>query len=176
MRARRGLGVVLHGEGRELLVAQALQGVVVQVDMGEFHCGVGDGVQVHREAVVLAGDLHPAGEAVFHGLIAAPVAELELKGLAPQGQAHELMPQADAEQGLLPQAFAGIVDAVGHGRGVAGAVAQDNAVGVKGQDVFRRGGRGDHQDFQAPGLEAADDVEFDPEIVKYDLFAGALGI
>lgn len=174
MGPRGGLGVVLDGKGRQLLVAQALQGVVVQVEVGEFHLGVGDGVDVHREAVVLAGDFHPAGEAVLHGLVAAPVAELELEGASPQGQTHELVPQADAEQGFLAQALPGVVDAVGHRRGVAGAVGQDDAVGIQGQNVGGRGFRRNYQHLQTPGLEGADNVEFHPEIVENDFFPRAL--
>ena len=48
----RGLGVILHGEHRQLLVAQALDGLVVQVDMGDL----GLGGELIERAAVLAPD------------------------------------------------------------------------------------------------------------------------
>jgi len=103
--AGAGLRVVLHREGLEFGMAQALQGVVVQVDVGDLYRRVGDGVQVHGKAVILGSDLHPAVEKIFHRLVAPPVAELELKGAPAQGQSQELVTQADAEHRLLAQAL-----------------------------------------------------------------------
>ena len=75
------------------------------------------------ETVVLGGDGNLAGLEVLHRLVGPAVAELELEGLAAEGQAHELVAETNAEHRFLPQALADIVDAVGHRRGVAGAVA-----------------------------------------------------
>ena len=78
--------------------------------------------------------------------------ELELEGPAPQGQPQELVPQADAEHGLGPQALADVVHGIGDRGRVPGTVAEDDAVGLQRQDRGGRGGGRHHQDFQAPGF------------------------
>ena len=67
-------------------MAQALQGVVVQIDVGQLHRRVRDGLQIHREAVILGGDFHSPGELALYRLISAPVPELQLLGLALGGR------------------------------------------------------------------------------------------
>ena len=55
------------------------------------------GWQRHREAVVVAGDLHLAGADVLHGLVHAAVAEAQLVGAKAERPAEHLAAQADAE-------------------------------------------------------------------------------
>src|SRR3546814_9376749 len=57
--------------------------------------------RVDAEAVVLAGDEHAPGIEVLHGVVGAVVAGFHLDGLAADGQAHDLVAQADAEGGQL---------------------------------------------------------------------------
>src|SRR5688572_12219076 len=59
MRAGRGLGVALEAEGRAVAARQALKRVVEQADVGRAQVGR-QALLVHCEAVVLAGDAHPA--------------------------------------------------------------------------------------------------------------------
>ena len=42
-------------------MAQAFQGVVVQVDVREFDFALVDRFGIHREVVIVRGDLHLAG-------------------------------------------------------------------------------------------------------------------
>src|ERR1700722_8002144 len=88
MRAGRGLGVVLDGEGGPVEQPQALDDTVVEVDVGDLG-GAERGVELdsagpvaagragrqgHREAVVVAGDLDAAGAQVLDRLVHAAVA------------------------------------------------------------------------------------------------------
>ena len=63
VRAGRRLRVVLHGEGPRAGGAEALDGAVVQVHVGDAAVSRQVAI-VHREAVVLAGDLDLAGRLV----------------------------------------------------------------------------------------------------------------
>src|SRR6185295_7552863 len=92
------LGMVLYGEGRLALHREALDGAVVQVQVGDLGA-VLQRIDVHGEAVVLGRDLDLAGGEILDGLVSAVMAELELVGLPAEGQAEDLMAQADAEDG-----------------------------------------------------------------------------
>jgi len=78
VRAGAGLGVVLDAEDGKRFVAEAFDGLVVEVDV-RHHAAVGfQGFAIDREAVILAGDFDPAGVEIFDRLIAAAMAELQL--------------------------------------------------------------------------------------------------
>ena len=81
VRAGRGLGVVLDAEDRQARVAEAFEGLVVEVDVAGLDVG-GQGRGVDGEAVVLGGDLDLAGALVADRVVGAAVAELELEGRA----------------------------------------------------------------------------------------------
>jgi hypothetical protein len=53
--------------------------------------------------VIVAGNLHFAVGRHLHRLVAAAMAKFELVGLGPQRQGQNLVPQADAKDGLLAQ-------------------------------------------------------------------------
>ena len=163
--AGRGLGVVLHGEHRPALDLQALERAVEERRVGLDHAG-GQGLPVDDEAVVLAGDRHPAGFQVLDRMVGAPVPEVHLEGPGAQRQGQNLVAQADAEHGQ-----AAGQQSVNHGhrvfpgrRRVAGAVGEEYAVRPVAQHVVRRGGRGDHGNPAAGGGEAAQDVALGAEI------------
>src|SRR5262245_32697864 len=95
-----GFGVVLDGEDGEVPVDEPLDGAVVQVEVGDDEPALwGDARRVHLEAVVLGGDVDPAGAQVLHRVVGPPVAELEAGGLPPDGQPGHLVPEADPGQG-----------------------------------------------------------------------------
>ncbi len=96
------LGVVLDREGGELAVAHALQGVVVQVDVGDLHLLLGQAVEVDDEAVVLGGDLDRPGRQVFHGVVGAVVAELELRRAPPRAKPRIWCPRQMPKMGFFP--------------------------------------------------------------------------
>lgn len=69
----------------------------------------------------------------------------------------------------MTQALQGVIVQVDMGqlyRRVAGAVGEDNAGRVEGQNRSRRGRGRHYQDFQPPAFEAPEDVELDAEIVE----------
>ena len=86
-----GFGVVLHAEERQRAVAQTLEGLVVQVHVGQLDFIGVDRVGIDGEVVVVGRDLHLAGGVVFDRVVAAVVAEFELVGSAAQSQAGELV-------------------------------------------------------------------------------------
>ena len=121
--------MVLHGEERQLLVREALDGPVVEVDVRELGAAA-ERVDVDGEAVVLRGDLDLAGGQIHDRLVAAVVAELELVGAAAEREPEDLVPEADAEDRHLAEQRARRSRRVRHGGGIAGAVGQEDAVGL----------------------------------------------
>ena len=94
--------MILYREGVVVGGDEAFTAVVVQVDVGNGDIG-GQGVGVYGETVIVAGDLHGVVVGELHGLITAAMPKFEFVGVCPQGQRQDLMPQADAEDGFLPQ-------------------------------------------------------------------------
>ena len=82
MRAGARLRVVLHAEGRVLVVDQTREGAVVETHVALGHVRYRAGLD--REVVVLGGDLDLRCAGVLHGHVAAVVAELHLVGPAPE--------------------------------------------------------------------------------------------
>ena len=79
-----GFGVVLDGEDGQGCVADAGDGAIVEVEVGEFVVGVGgDGFGGDCEAVVLAGDFDSALQAA--GLVEAAMAEFQFEGVVSGG-------------------------------------------------------------------------------------------
>ena len=99
MGAWAGFGVVLHAEERQGAVAQAFEGVVVEVDVGEVDFAGVDGVGVDGVIVIVRGDLDFAGVVALDRMIATVVAEFELVGFAAESEADELVAETDAEDG-----------------------------------------------------------------------------
>src|SRR5207237_9765784 len=98
VRARAGLGVVLHAECGDVAAADALDHAVVEVHVGHVgagHRAVGDGV-----VVVLTRDLECAGREAPHGVVAAVVAALELSGRSVQGCAQAMGAETYSGYGL----------------------------------------------------------------------------
>src|SRR6266481_2419236 len=106
VRSGRGLRVVLDAESRRVQQPQALDHAVVEVDVGDLgwpEVGVedsaglpGPGGQRDGEAMIVAGDLHPAGAQVLHRLVHPAVAETKLVGAEAERPAAHLAAQADA--------------------------------------------------------------------------------
>ena len=74
--AGRGFRMVLHAEKRQLLVAKAFVGVVVQIDVCNLDVFGGEGVGIHSESMILGGDFHLFGEEILNGMIRAMMTEL----------------------------------------------------------------------------------------------------
>ena len=111
VRAGAGLGVVLDGRAGDVAQHQALDGAVVEVEVGQL----GDaevGLPADRlvaldprlaaraldgEAVVLRGDVDPAAGQVLDRVVGAAMAEGQLVGLQADRAAEQLVAEADAE-------------------------------------------------------------------------------
>src|SRR5579871_2570086 len=74
MRAGGGFRVILHTEERPALVTQALEGLIVEVDVRRFEIGR-QRVEPYREAVVLRRDLDLVGALIQDRLIGATMAD-----------------------------------------------------------------------------------------------------
>ena len=150
--ARAGLRVVLDGGAGDVLEREPLDGAVIQVDVGQLGgaevglpadrlVGVdrpGAARTEHGEAVVLAGDLGAAGRQVLDRVVGAVVAERELVGLKPDGPAQQLVAEADAVHRQLADQLADRLDDVAQRGRIAGAVGEEDRVGVVARADPRR--------------------------------------
>ena len=94
--------MILDGEERELAVAHPFDRPIVEVQMVDFKAArPGNAIRIanHREAMVLRGDEDLTRADVAHGMVTAAMPIGKLRGVAPEGEADELMPQADTERG-----------------------------------------------------------------------------
>ena len=88
--------MILHAEQGERLVAEPLERVVVQVNVGQLNIVGVDGIRVHGEIVIVRGDFNFAGGIVANGVITAMMTELELVGLAAESETAKLVPEEAA--------------------------------------------------------------------------------
>ena len=135
-----------------------------------FRCvtrGVGrQRIGIDAEAMVLRGDLDGARIELLHRMVAAAMAELQLVGLGAEREAHQLVPEADAEHRHVGvDQLLHAVDRVRDGGRIAGTVAEKDAVRLPRQHVRRRRRRGKHADRAAVRRQPAEDVQLDAEIV-----------
>ena len=89
--------MVLHAERRFVAVADSLDGLIVEVDVGYFE-RLRKTFGIQGEVVVLRGDLDLAGEQVADRVIAAVMAELQSAAGGAAGDAEQLVPEADPHQ------------------------------------------------------------------------------
>jgi len=149
-------------------MAQTFAGVVVEIDLGGLGLGGGEGSGIDRKAVVLRGDADLAGGEVFHGLVAAAMAELQFEGLSAEGVAEDLVAETDAEDRLLADERLDGFVRVGNDAGIAGAVGEEDAVGIRCERFVRRGRGRKDADAETVLAEAAQDVGLEAEIERDD--------
>ena len=77
-------------------MAQALDGVVVEVDVTDLYF-LRQRVGIDRVAVVLSGDMHEACLQVLDGVVSAAMTEFELERAAAYCAPDDLIAEADAE-------------------------------------------------------------------------------
>src|ERR1700694_1002807 len=99
VRTGRGFRMILHTEKRKRAMAHAFIGVIVQVDVGEYHLAGRQGIGSDNEAVVWGSDLDVPSAHVFYRVIRAMMAEFQLVGAATQSETAKLVAQANAEYG-----------------------------------------------------------------------------
>ena len=116
--------MVLDGQDRILLVGDALDGAVVEVDVGHLHRGR-QPFGIQGIAVILGRDIDTIRGQVPHRVVCAPVPEFQLEGLASEGLAQYLVAQAYPHDRLHPrQCLDRLDDPTQEGR-VPGARGQD---------------------------------------------------
>ncbi|VTR69587.1 putative thioesterase [Desulfosarcina cetonica] len=164
----RRFRMVLDGKGRQPAVPDAFHGVVVQVDVGHLHGIPPQALHIDGKAVILGGDLHPAGIQVLDRLVGPAMAELELVSTPAQGQTENLVAQADAENGQPAEQLPGGLDAVNHRLRVPGTVGEEQPVGSHGHDGRGVGGGRHHQHLESGPLQTTTDIVFETEIDGHD--------
>ncbi len=90
--------MVLNAKERQFFVAHAFVGVVVEIDVRDFHIAGGKRFGIDAESVVLRGDFDFLGGQVLHGMIGTMMPELQFKVLPAQRQSAKLMTEADAKE------------------------------------------------------------------------------
>src|SRR3954451_19590069 len=115
MRAGSSLRVVLDRGPRHVAQDQALDRAVIEVQVGKL-CGAevrlpADRLvtldrrlaarSLHREAVVLRGDVDSSGGEILDRVVGAAVPEGQLEGLEAYRAAQQLVAEADPEDGRL---------------------------------------------------------------------------
>ena len=148
-------------------MAHAFDRLVVEVDVGDFDFGR-ERIGIDGEAVVLRSDGNLSGAEVLDRLVAAAVAELQFEGAAAVGVREELVAEADAEDWFFADELAEFAVDVAERGWVAGAIGEEDAVGIFGENFGGAGGGVHHLDFEARLAQAAQDVEFDAEVVCDD--------
>ena len=89
--------MILHAEKGQILVAQTLVGMVIEVQMGDFDLARQEGVRVDAKTMILCRDLHLIGQQVFHWMVRTVVAEFQLEGSAAKSESAKLVAETDAE-------------------------------------------------------------------------------
>ncbi len=116
------------------------------------------------EAVVLGGDLDPAGAQVLDRMVGAAVAEGQLEGLQADRPAEQLVAEADADDGPLADQLAHGVDDVVERRGVAGPVGEEDEVRIAREHLVGRGRARKQRQPAIPLAELPNDRELDPGV------------
>ena len=93
----------------------------------------------------------------------------QLVGLAAKRKTNQLMSQADAEDRLAPDKLADILLRIAQGLGIAGPIRKENTVGLKRQDIFRRGLGRNHRDAAALPRQHAENVVFHAKVIGHHM-------
>ena len=160
--------MVLHRENRLGTVAKTLARLVVEIDLGGFHLGRGQGAWIDRKPVILGGDADPARGQVLDRLVAAAMTELELEGLSPERVAENLVAQANAEDRLFADERPDGLVGVGNDGRIARAVREKNAVRVGRERLVRRRRGGENPHLKAVLAQPAQDVGLQAEVEGRD--------
>ncbi len=166
-------------------MSHALDRAVVHVELVGDEPRTFQGSVVHRESVVLAGDIDPS--VVHDGLVASAVSEFHLVCLSAQGEGGDLVSEADPEEGDLHgevrHSPGGLREYDGVRR-VPGSVAEEDSLHLAVDDDIGGGVVGEHDDVvsraevpeDAPLLPAVQETDGDllPFIESLDGFAADL--
>src|SRR2546429_4976197 len=104
-------------------------------------------------------------------MISAVMSKFQLVGFSAQGDARQLMPQADTEDGLASHEASDIVHRVCAGLGITWAIGQKHAVRFQREHIFGWSLRRNDRHLAALATQLAQDVLLDSVIVSYDVEA-----
>src|SRR5262252_7013823 len=165
MRTRRGFWVVLHAEQRQVSVPHTFECLVVQVDVGQFDLAFRQRVGIDGEVVIVRSDLYLAREQLLHRMVSTVMSELEFEGPAAERDATQLVAQTNPKDWPASHQPTDVVDCVGAGLGITGAVRQEDAVGLQPQHIFSGRLRRDDRHFAAFGAQLSQDVLLDSKVI-----------
>src|SRR5258706_14685593 len=111
--------MVLHGENWLRLMAHAFVGVIVEVQVRDFHVARRQRFRIHTETVVLRGNFDLIGEKIFYRMDRTVMAELQLEGLTAKSQSANLIPEANPEDRYLAVELSHLSNCVFHWFGVS---------------------------------------------------------
>ena len=172
-----GLGVELHREDLFRDVDDALIGHVVGVHEHGLPAR-GQGVRIDGVPVVLRRNVAPGRAQVDAGLVHAAVAVLHLVRLGARGEGEDLVPEADAKDGLVLSVDGpanGLDAGLRHGR-VARTVGDEDAVPLELLRVgLERVVVREEGEAHAEVDEVADDIEFDAAVKGDDVRRRGIG-
>src|SRR2546427_9939606 len=80
------LGMVLHGENREIPVGHAFERAVVEVQVRDLELGTEERVRVDHDSVVLSRYVDAAAPKLLDRLVASPSTEFQLVRLPAEGK------------------------------------------------------------------------------------------
>lgn len=160
--------VVLDAEDRERFVSETRNGIIVEVDVGDFQI-IGKGIRIDGEAVVLGGDGDGFGLEVLDRVVCAAVTEFEFESFAAECAGDDLVAKADAEDRDFADEVADGAVGVVQGSRVTGAVREKNAIGFEGEDICGRGGGGEGGHRKTVLAQEAEDIVFGTEVQSYDM-------
>src|SRR5208282_5729593 len=158
--------MVLHAKEWQRAMPDALVRVIVQVQVRHLNLARRQRVRIHAEAVILSRDLHLTGEQILDRMIRTVMSEFQLERLSAEGEATQLVPEANPEDGHAPDKLADVCNRIGDGLGVAGAVRQENTARLHREDIFAGSSCWNDGDFAAVIHEQSQDVSLDSEIVS----------
>ena len=173
VRAGRGFGVVLHAERRVVAVTETFERLVVEVHVSEFDVEAFERIGIDREAMIVRGDLDLLRELIEHRVVGAAMSEFQLVGFTASGKTHELMAEADAEDGRAAEQLADVGDLRFERLGIAGAVGEKHAVGLERQHVFSGSQGRNHGDAAAGVRQTPENVALDAVVVGDYVIAAA---
>ena len=102
VRAGAGLRVILHAEQGQIAMTKTFQGRVVQVHVRQLDFGLRQGIGIDGKIMIVRCDLNLTRVQLLNRMIPAMVAEFQLEGFPTQGNAGELVPQANSEDRVAP--------------------------------------------------------------------------
>src|ERR1700679_1923468 len=91
MRPGRGFGMILHAEQRQVLMPQAFQRRIVQVDVRQLDFALRQGIGIGSEVMVVGRYLNLPRLQMLHWMIPAMVAKLQLESFPAERDAGQLM-------------------------------------------------------------------------------------